>query len=80
MPTMAAESAPKAWLRAVRCGTAVMCTMPSGTPMSAPMISAMTIHLYCDDLGIEERGDDRQRSPISPARTPGAPSRASSAT
>ena len=28
--------APKAWLSAVRCGTAVICTMPSGMPMPCP--------------------------------------------
>ena len=39
-------SAPKAWLRAVRCGTAVMGTRPSGMPTIAPTTSATMIHLY----------------------------------
>ena len=39
-------SAPKAWLSAVRCGTAVICTMPNGTPMIEPRTRAMAIHRY----------------------------------
>ena len=30
---------------AVRCGTAVICTMPSGTPMIEPSTRAIAIHL-----------------------------------
>src|ERR1700728_1987036 len=45
VPTRVTHKAPKAWLRAVRCGTAVICTMPSGMPMPEPSTSAMMIHL-----------------------------------
>ncbi len=55
---------------AVRCGTAVMCTMPSGMPMPAPMISAMRIHLYCTTSGLNSVATTASAAPISPARTP----------
>ena len=61
MPIIAAESAPKAWLKAVRCGTAVICTRPRGMPTPAPMTSGMRTHLYWHYLGIEEGGADCQR-------------------
>jgi len=41
----AALPVPKAWLSAVRCGTAVMCTMPNGMPMPLPSTSPTAIHL-----------------------------------
>src|ERR1700749_5044766 len=53
MPIMAADKAPNAWLRAVRCGTAVIRTMPSGMPTAAPMISATAIHLYWTRAGLK---------------------------
>ncbi len=60
MPIMAAESAPNAWLNAVRCGTAVICTRPRGMPTPAPMISGMRIHLYCASSGLKSVATDGQ--------------------
>ena len=62
MPIMAAERAPKAWLKAVRCGTAVMCTRPSGMPTPAPMIRRDEDPFVLRYLGVEKCDDDRQRS------------------
>ena len=44
MPTSPAANPPKAWDKAVRCGTAVSGTLESGTPMSPPTITAKAIH------------------------------------
>ena len=45
MPTSVTQRAPKAWLSAVRWGTAVICTTPSGTPMIVPRTSPIAIHV-----------------------------------
>jgi len=45
VPTRAAARAPKAWERAVRCGTAVMGIMAMGTPMTVPRTKAAAIQV-----------------------------------
>ena len=61
MPTSVTQKAPNAWLKAVRCGTAVICTRPSGTPMIVPRTSADGDPLVIDDLVVEQGPDDRQQ-------------------
>ncbi len=70
MPISDAASAPKAWLMAVRCGTAVICTRPSGMPMIAPTTSAIRIHWNWTSSGLKKVVSTAIAAPISPASTP----------
>ena len=60
MPTKVTQSAPKAWLSAVRCGTAVIWTMPSGMPMPQPSTRRDDDPLPVDDAVVKKRAGDGQ--------------------
>ena len=61
MPTSAAESAPKAWLRAVRCGHGGHLHHAEGDADDGADDQGDDDPLVLDDLRVEQRGADGQR-------------------
>ena len=70
MPTSPAARPPKAWDKAVRCGTAVSGTSDSGMPTMNPAMIARMIHPWCTTTGWTQVATTASSMAATPEYTP----------